>query len=132
MNEELIKKLTSDSNYYPFEIRDFFYMLEKRGYEVVQIAYKEVKDVCRAAGVIFVGVQEFKGRHLIHFNHTSNISTLTLWLDEGISVERIRKKVEESAEKYMGENGSNPNDPRIGDIIRRDKNGKRKKGSKKV
>ncbi len=112
MNEELIKKLTSDSNYYPFEIRDFFYMLEKRGYEVVQIAYKEVKDVCKAAGVTFVGIQEFKGRHLVYFNHTSNISTLTLWIEDGITVERIKTKVEESVKKYMEDSGVN--EPHIG------------------
>lgn len=99
MNEELIIELASSSGFYTYELKGFFAMLEEQGYTVVEKNHKEIKDVCRAAEVTFVGVQEFKGRHLVYFNHTSNSSTLTLWLEDGFTPGKIREKIEQSIKK---------------------------------
>ena len=69
---------------------------------------------CKAAGVTFVGIQEFKGRHLVYFNHSSNGSTLTLWLEDGFTLKKIKDKVNGCIGKYGEESGSDSNEPKIG------------------
>jgi len=56
---------------------------------------------CHKAGVTFVGIQSYKGRDLVYFNHQFNESTLGIWYQDGFTVEKIREKIEQCKAKYI-------------------------------